>query len=476
MKKIIIIFMLCIVCLRPADPEVSRFKMNILVYPFEVSGGNKYSWIAAGLTDTVISDLHGIRGVYVFSDSDRKKAIREISLGMTGLVKESDIVRMGKIIGANMIFTGSVQMSGNKVRVNAKLIDIETTRIEKTVKLDGSVDALFDLQDKVVLNLMSNASGTGGDGYKIPTGKKPAAEVYELYSRGLELNDTDPRRALEFYLQALSIDPEYLNALVKTGSLYDDLKMFDEAMIFLTKAGEVIEKRKETESAEYAGVINNLGVVYRDMGDHGKALEYYSKSQTIRERLKLTDTVDYAETTSNIGIVYVDTGKYDMALECYLGAVKILEGISFQNSSKYAILLNNIGGVYWSKRDNDMALKYYILSQEVRDKLELQNTAGYAYLMNNIGGVYWKKGDNNKALLCYIKSQEIRDWLGLQNNESYSILMSNIALTYFKRLNDPCKGAEYMKKCVELDQKNSFLKLPSDMKDYKEMQERCRNR
>jgi hypothetical protein len=96
--------------------------------------------------------------------------------------------------------------------------------------------------------------------------------------------------------------------------------------------------------------------------------------------------------------------------------------------------------------------------------------------MNNIGGVYWKKNDNNKAILYYVKSQEIRDWLGLQNTESYTTLMSNIALTYYKRLKDPCKGAEYMKKCVELAQKNNFLRLQSDMKEYKEMEDACRNK
>ena len=47
-------------------------KMNILVYPFRFNGDKNYSWIAAGLTDTVISDLHNISAVSVFSDDDRK--------------------------------------------------------------------------------------------------------------------------------------------------------------------------------------------------------------------------------------------------------------------------------------------------------------------------------------------------------------------------------------------------------------------
>jgi len=482
MKKIIITLFSLMACFVFEAFSETHHKMNILVYPFEVSGGDKYSWIGAGLTDTVISDLNGMPDIYVFSDADRKKALQEISLGMTGFIKESEIVKVGKVMGATMIFTGSVQTSGVKIRVNAKLINIETTRIEKSVKLDGTVDAIFDLQDKVVLSLMNNnsksydshSSNKSIADFSEPQKTRPKEGVYELYSKGLELNDTKPRKALEYYLKALALDPEYIDALLKTGSLYDDLKEFEEALNYLSKARSILDKRGEMNSAEYAEILNNIGVVYRDMSDYENALECYSKSQKIRENLNIANTANFAETSSNIGIVYVDTGKYDEAIVCYLKSKKIFDSIGFQNSSKYAILINNIGGVYWIKGDNDMALKYYLKSREIRDKLELQVTPGYAYLMNNIGGVHWKKGDNTKAVECYEKSLEIRNLLGLQNTESYSVLLNNIALTYHKRLKDPCKGAEYMKRCVEIDKKNNFIRLPSDIKDYKEMQEACR--
>lgn len=481
-QKFVLIILICsIIFSFPGFTENSR-KMNILVYPFEISGGNKYSWIAAGITDTVISDLNRVRDIYVFSDADRKKALHEISLGMTGVIKETDIVRVGKVMGANMIFTGSVQTAGTKVRVNAKLMNIETARIEKSVKLDGTVDAIFDLQDKVVLSLMSsgddglNRAALKNEKDNGPEKKHPDGEVYELYARGIELSETDSRKAIESFLKALAIDPEYVDALIKTGSLYDELNEFDNALVNLTKAQEILEKRGQQNSAEYAETMNSIGLVERDTGDYEKALEYYSKSLKIRDNLKLAATVNYSETLSNIGIVYVDTAKYDKALEYFSSAQKILEQLKFQNSSKYAILLNNIGGVYWSKGNNDMALVYYLMSQDIRDKLELQVTAGYAYLMNNIGGVYWRKGDNTKAILYYVKSREIRDWLGLNNTESYSVLMNNIALTYYKRLKDPCKGVEYMKKCVEIDQRNNLLKLSSDARDLKEMEDACRNK
>jgi len=484
MKKHVILFIIILIASISVKADQDFKKLGILVYPFEQSGSKNFSWIAAGLTDTVISDLNKIQDIYVFSEDDRKKAIQEIQLGMTGLIKESDIIRAGSIMGADLIFTGKVQATGNKIRVNARLINISTTKIENSVKLDGTVDELFDLQDRVVFALMTETEKVSladtkpgkirDDEKKKVKGKvRPKQDVYQLYSKGLEIHETNPRKALEFYLEALESDPQFLDGLLKTGSLYGELNEFQNAMNYLSKASDILESTGQQDTVFYADMLNNKGVVYRDMGDHEKALEFYEKSRELRKKLNLAKTVNYAETTSNMGIVYVDTGKYDKALEYYMEAQKILEDTRFRQTSKYAILMNNIGGVYWSRKDYDSALQYYFKSQGIRDKLGLQNTAGYAYLMNNIGSIYWKQGVNDKAIMYYRLSQEIRDKLGLQNTESYSNLMQNIAITYYKRLNDPCSAAEYMKKCVEIDKKNNFLKYSSDLSQYEEMKKAC---
>ncbi|MEI6313675.1 MAG: hypothetical protein WCO89_02305, partial [Syntrophus sp. (in: bacteria)] len=47
-------------------------QMYILVHPFENTGDKEYSWISAGMTDTVISDLTRIQNISVVSNQDRK--------------------------------------------------------------------------------------------------------------------------------------------------------------------------------------------------------------------------------------------------------------------------------------------------------------------------------------------------------------------------------------------------------------------
>jgi hypothetical protein len=45
-------------------------QMNILVHPFENTGDKEYSWISAGMTDTVISDLTRIQNIQSRQEED----------------------------------------------------------------------------------------------------------------------------------------------------------------------------------------------------------------------------------------------------------------------------------------------------------------------------------------------------------------------------------------------------------------------
>lgn len=58
-------------------------QMNILVHPFENTGDKEYSWISAGMTDTVITDLTGIKNISVVSNQDRKKIAAKLKPKLT---------------------------------------------------------------------------------------------------------------------------------------------------------------------------------------------------------------------------------------------------------------------------------------------------------------------------------------------------------------------------------------------------------
>jgi TolB-like protein len=398
MKKITSILTLLILA---ASPALAK-RMRILVHPFENNGSDKYSWISDGMTDTVISDLNRIRNISAVSDKDRIKAFNEISLGQTGLISEKTAVKVSEMTGANLIFTGSYFVHDDRIRVIAKLMRVSTGDIAKSVKIDGSLKLLFDVQDKIIIKLMTETEKLSLsdiepvkfediDIKRIYQKKRPNKRAYMWYSKGLGMYHTNPHKALNYYLKAVKIDPDYWEALYRTGWLYCDLNRFSESLSYLSRAKSLLERRDGHQN-----------------------------------------TSDYAETIKYFGIVYEYKNQYDQALEYYFRAKRIRDNLKLQNNSEYATTINNIGSAYYSKGKNDLALEYFFNAKRIRDQLGLKNTLEYAILMHNIGDLYYKNLNKPCEGARYMrKCVEIEERLGNKDADSDR--------KYFKKIESDCK-------------------------------------
>lgn len=459
-SALILTLFVAIAAALPAYPQKNPSKMNILVYPFRFDGDTGFSWIAAGLTDTVISDLHNLSAVSVFSDEDRKQAIKEMELGMTGLFDESTIVRAGNIIGANVIFTGSIQVAGSVIRINARLLNVETTKIENTIKIDGTTENIFELQDRIVSGLMNEAEKIRSDRIaqvkfssdeikKIESVYKPKREAYELYSKGLELADSNPEAALALFLKAAEVDPGYADVLMEAGHISGSvLNRFDAALGFLGRAASIIEKNSGTSCDRYAMVLQYTGEICYLKGEHEKAMEYYAKSLETRERLGLQNTMSYADTLGDTGILCRARGDADKAMEYYGRAEKILLGLGLQNSDSYATLVNNMGLASIARGNPDKALEYFMVARNTRERLSLQKSEGYAAIMNNIGIVYSSQLQYDKSLDYFMQAKQTYDSIKLQETVAYGVLQSNLAGVY-ENLGQKELAAEYYRKSYD---------------------------
>jgi tetratricopeptide (TPR) repeat protein len=429
--------------------------MTILVYPFENTGSKEYSWISAGMTKAIITDLTGIEQLSVISDADRKKIIEETKFSLSSLVEKKAMLKVGKLTGANIIFTGSYVITGNEIRINTRVINVKTGKIERSGKLNAALNTFLDLQNRVVLTLLTDAGKVKlpriapvriatSEKRKILKKPKPKLTAYKLYAKGLQIKDANPKEALAYFNKSLDIDPTYTDALMETGFTAGyTLNLFNEAFAYLDKAAKIFKDRHETESSGYAGLMVNMGAVYAKKGQPDRTLEYYLNSQSIRDRLGLQNTASYASLMVNIGDVYAKKNQPDRTLEYYLKSQSIRDRLGLQNTASYASLMNNIGTVYWGKGQPDRALKYYLNSQSIRDRIGVQNTAGYASLLNNIGAVYAEKGQFDRALEYFLKDKTIEDRLGLQNTTGYASLMNNLALLYEKQGNRDMAGRYY---------------------------------
>jgi len=115
-------------------------KPSIAVLPFaNMSGDPEQEYFADGMVEEIITSLSRIRWLFVIA--------RNSSFTYKG--QSIDVKQVGRELGVRYLLEGSVRKGGNRVRITAQLVDTFTGTHLWADRFDGSLEDVFDLQDKV---------------------------------------------------------------------------------------------------------------------------------------------------------------------------------------------------------------------------------------------------------------------------------------------------------------------------------------
>jgi TolB-like protein/class 3 adenylate cyclase len=119
---------------------VAAPRLSIVVLPFtNLSDDGEQQYFADAITEDLTTDLSRIADMLVIS---RNTAFTYRNKGV-------DTKQIGRELGVRYVLAGSVQRSGNRVRVTAQLIDAETDAHLWAERFDGHTGELFVLQDEI---------------------------------------------------------------------------------------------------------------------------------------------------------------------------------------------------------------------------------------------------------------------------------------------------------------------------------------
>jgi serine/threonine-protein kinase len=185
---------------------------SIAVMPFvNESGDKEVEYLSDGMTETLINSLSGI--------PDLKVKARSSVFRYKG--KDFDAKKIASELGVQAILTGRVIQRGESLTLNLELIDPKSESTIWGNRYERNSSQLVALQKQittdVLLNLKSKLSGK--DGLKVATNLTENSEAYNLYLRGRyyweKRTGKDLEKSLEYFDQAIAIDPNY--ALAYTG-------------------------------------------------------------------------------------------------------------------------------------------------------------------------------------------------------------------------------------------------------------------
>ncbi|HEY4469769.1 MAG TPA: tetratricopeptide repeat protein [Stellaceae bacterium] len=191
-------------------------KPSIAVLPFQnMSGDPEQDYFADGMVEEIITALSRIRWLFVIA--------RNSSFTYKG--QAIDIKRVGRELGVRYVLEGSVRKAGRRVRITGQLIDAATGAHLWADRFDGSLEDVFELQDKVA----SSVAGVIEPAVQVAETARSAGRptddltAYDLYLRAYALFLTSTRQvpeALGLVEQAIGRDPRYGPALAWAAHCY----------------------------------------------------------------------------------------------------------------------------------------------------------------------------------------------------------------------------------------------------------------
>ena len=184
---------------QPDPGDVGVETAAVMIFPFaNVSGNAADDWVGVGITETVTGDLQRLGQLRVISGDLARDAGRDPVASSTP-ISDAQATRVASQLDARWVIVGSVQRVGQQLRVIARLIDVATGDVEHAVRLDGRMDELFDLQDRVVPALAERIPLLSSRSVPTQTARLEERNTHGLIlpeagvttSRGIELGDPE---------------------------------------------------------------------------------------------------------------------------------------------------------------------------------------------------------------------------------------------------------------------------------------------
>ena len=287
---------------------------SIAVLPFaSLSKEEENAYFAQGFHDELlrqmgrIGDLRVISRTSVLQYKEGARNLREIA----------------EALGVSSIVEGSVQRAGNRVRVEAKLIDARSDRQVWGDRYDRDVTDVFAIQTALAEEIASTLHARLSASQKAQIERKPTqnAEAYDLYLRGLEYHNRPGEQPKNFaiaeqmYQKAIQADPSFALARARLALA----KMSTYWFVAATPDSVVEEAREEAEQSLRLqpdlpeGHLALGFYYYQGRRDYAQALKH----------LEIARSGVAADAVEAIGYILRRQGRFEDAIRYHREAVEL---------------------------------------------------------------------------------------------------------------------------------------------------------
>ena len=331
-----------------------------------------------------------------------------------------DVKQVGRELGVRYVLEGSVRKGGNRVRITGQLIDAETGTHLWADRFDGSLEDVFELQDKIAVSVAGVIEPALQAAEMRRSAARPTTDLsaYDLYLRALTAYYPITKErifaALGLVEQAIAIDPRYGPALAFAAMCHMHLDRGD-----WTEEPET-NRRKAIDLARQALLAgqNDPGT----LADAALMLAYFGED--IGAMIGLVDRAlglnpSFARGWLVSGTLRVWAGQPDLAIEHTETSLRL------SPRERIGQPLFVLGMAYFFKRRFDEAAAKLLLN--------IQDQPGYPPSYRFLAACYAHMGhlDEAHAILAQLRAitpEVVPSDLPLRNPEDRELFLSGLRL------------------------------------------------
>ena len=386
-------------------------KPSIAVLPFaNMSGDPEQEYFADGMVEEIITALSRIRWMFVIASNS----------SFTYKGQAVDVKQVGRELGVRYVLEGAVRKAGGRVRITAQLIDASEGVHLWADRFDGSLEDIFDLQDRVA----SSVAGVIEPELQMAEMRRSIARpttdltAYDLYLRALAVFYPATRErtveALGLLDRAVAIDRDYGPALASAAFCHMVLDLngwAEEPEATRRKAGDLARRALQAAHNDP-----------RILANAASALAYFGED--ISAMMALADRAlainpSYVRGWYLSGVVRLWAGQPDLVIEHIETALRLspLEPLGLP--------LHVTGMAYFFKSRFDKAAAQLLLS--------IQEHRGYAGSYRGLAACYAQLGrfDEAREIVTHLRaitSQIVPSYLPYRRPEDRELLVSGLRL------------------------------------------------
>jgi adenylate cyclase len=288
-------------------------RKSLMILPFEdLSPTADNGWFADGIVSELINALSNVKAIRTM-DAATTKEYKSYKGHLTIYAKE---------MGIRYFVQGDVRKFGDQIKISSRLLDIETGDHLWQDSLKGTMDDIFDIQEKVAEKVV--------EGLKVhlaPEEKKKLvergtenAEAYELFLKGNEYSSratkSDYERALALYEESALLDPNFTRTHAQIVNISNAIyRQYNRTASVLERAEQAAERVRELEgeTAQYAWVKS---LISRNYGDFESAVRYAKRSIELDP--------NYPVAYDSLGFAYQSLGDIQGALSARKEYVRLM--------------------------------------------------------------------------------------------------------------------------------------------------------